>query len=268
MASSLPSITIVTPCLNAAATIRHTIESVAAQDYAGEIEHIVIDGGSTDGTIEIVQSAGLRYVSEPDRGLSHAVNKGLALARNQLFAELNADDLYLPHALHKVGCEFARHPEAEWVTGGCRIIDASGREIRRPVTAYKSFLIRRWTYSLHLAHNFVAAPATFVRTDVLRDVGGFDERFSYAMDYDLWLKLGSRSAPVIVDSPLAAFRMAGATLSLSNIDRQFAEHAYIAREHGGGRPLAVAANRITSRGIVWLYKLAQAADPSRRRSAQ
>jgi GT2 family glycosyltransferase len=103
---------------------------------------------------------------------------------------------------------------------------------------------------------------------VLRDVGGFDERFSYAMDYDLWLKLGRRSAPVIVDSPLAAFRMAGATLSLSNIDRQFAEHAYIAREHGGGRPLAVAANRVTSRGIVWLYKLVQAADPSRRRSAQ
>jgi cellulose synthase/poly-beta-1,6-N-acetylglucosamine synthase-like glycosyltransferase len=72
MPSSLPSITIVTPCLNAAATIRHTIESVAAQSYAGEIEHIVIDGGSTDGTIEIVRSAGLRYVSEPDRGLSHA----------------------------------------------------------------------------------------------------------------------------------------------------------------------------------------------------
>jgi glycosyltransferase involved in cell wall biosynthesis len=263
---SLPSITVVTPCLNAEATIQQTIDSVAAQDYPRElVEHLVVDGGSTDATVEIVERAGLRYVSEPDRGLSDALNKGLAMATGDVFAELNADDLYLPGALSRVGRTMAEQPGAEWVTGPCLIVGADGEEIRRGVTAYKSFFLRRWSYRLHLVQNFVSAPATFVRTAALRELGGFDERFRYSMDYDVWLKLGRRGPPVVLDEPLAAFRMAGESLSLTGFERQFEEHALNAREHGRGHPLAVAANRATSRAIVLAYRAGRF---SRRRAAR
>lgn len=253
---SLPSVTVVTPCLNAAGTIQHTIDSVAEQEYpSGLLEHIVIDGGSTDGTLDIVRSAGVRYLSEPDRGLSDALNKGVAMARHTVFGELNADDLYLPGTLARVGRAFADHLASEWVTGPCRIIDDGGVEIRKGVTAYKNFFLRRWSYRLHLVQNFVSVPATFVKTHVLREVGGFDERFSYSMDYDLWLKLGRRGPPVVLDDPLAAFRMTGDSLSLTGFERQFQEHATNAVEHGRGYPLAVIANRATSRAIVLAYRL-------------
>lgn len=260
MLTALPSITIVTPCLNSAKTIQQTIDSVAGQGYAGELEHLVIDGGSSDGTLEIVRRSGLRFISEPDRGLAHALNKGVALARHDIFGELNADDVYLPGALTSVGEAFASQPGKDWATGPCLIIDAEGREIRRLVTAYKSFLLRHWTFRSHLIQNFVAAPSTFVRTSVLREIGGFDERFRYSMDYDVWLTLGRRGPPIVLDTSLAAFRMAGESLSLTGFERQFQEHAVNAAEHGDGHRVAVMANRLSSRAIVAAYRLAGATD--------
>src|SRR3954451_9025440 len=127
MSEHAPSLSIITACLNSEGTIAETLESVRRQDYAGEVEHIVVDGGSTDGTIDIVRAAGLRHVSEPDRGLTHALNKGIAMAHGEIIGALNADDTYLPGALSRVGTAFAEHPEAEWVTGPCPIVDADGR---------------------------------------------------------------------------------------------------------------------------------------------
>jgi glycosyltransferase involved in cell wall biosynthesis len=253
--SDLPGITIVTACLNSAATIQRTIDSVRAQEYAGPLEHIVVDGGSTDGTLDIVRRAGLRHISEPDHGLSDALNKGTAMARHEVLGGLNADDVYLPGALNRVGEAFAAHPEAEWLTGRCLIVDEHGTEIRKRVTAYKDALLRRWSYGRHLTHNFVSAPSTFVRRDALVAVGGYDLRFRYSMDYDLWLRLGRRGAPVVLDEPLAAFTMMEGTLSMSGFERQFAEHARNGREHGRGYPLATAANVALSGAIVVAYRL-------------
>ena len=164
----------------------------------------------------------MRWVSEPDRGLSDAMNKGIAMARNDVVGWLNADDVYLAGALQQVADAFARRPDAEWVTGRCLIIDADGNEIRRGITRYKDALLRRWSFPLFLTQNFVSAPATFVRRGALQAVGGFEERFKYSMDYDVWLKLGRRSAPVVIDAPLACFRMAEGSLSMSGFERQFA----------------------------------------------
>ncbi len=109
-AGPLPSITVVTGCLNAEATIEETLRSVSEQSYAGEVEHIVVDGGSTDRTLEIVRAAGLRHVSEPDRGLTHALNKGIAMATGEVVGSLNADDVYLPGALAAGGRGVRREP--------------------------------------------------------------------------------------------------------------------------------------------------------------
>ena len=252
---SLPSFTIVTASLNSERTIAATLASVREQEYGGEVEHVVVDGGSTDATLEIVRVAGLRFVSEPDRGLTHALNKGIALARGEIVGSLNSDDAYLPGALTRVGKAFAAHPEVEWVTGRCPIVDEHGNEIRRGVTRYKEAFLRHHSYARHLVHNYISAPATFARRSALQAVGGYDERFRYSADYDMWLKLGRRGDPLVLEPPpLATFRMAGQSLSLTGFETQFAEHVANAREHGAGHPVAVALNRAASRAIVLAYR--------------
>jgi len=249
-----PAITIVTPCLNAARTLPEALESVRAQRLP-HVEHVVVDGGSTDGTIEILERAqGIRWISEPDRGLAHAMNKGIEMASGDVVGELNADDRYEPGALAAVGAAFDAHPEAEWVTGRCRIIDGSGHDIRRPITAYKNFLLRRYSLPLYLTHNFVSAPATFFRREALLAVGGFDERWRISVDYDVQLRLARRGDPVVLDRDLAAFRMVEGTLSMSGFERQFREHAEQGRLHGDGHRGAVAANQLISRMIVLAYR--------------
>jgi glycosyltransferase involved in cell wall biosynthesis len=252
-------ITVITPSFNARATIEQTLASVRAQAHP-DVEHLVVDGGSTDGTVDVLRAAqGVRWISEPDRGLAHAMNKGIAMAAGEVVGELNADDVYLPGALEAVAAGFAARPGAEWLTGRCPIIDGEGREIRRPVTAYKNALLRRYSLGLYLTHNFVSAPATFFRTGVLRELGGFDERYRISVDYDLQLKLARRGDPVVLDHDLAEFRMAEGSLSMSGFERQFAEHAEQARRHGGGHRGAVAVNQAMSRAIVLAYRGMRAA---------
>jgi len=254
----LPSITIVTPCLNAAATLREALASVRSQGYP-RLEHVVVDGGSTDGTLELLKGAeGIRYVSEPDRGLSHAMNKGIAMAGGEAIGWLNADDRYLPGALERVGRALSERPDALWATGRCRIIDGQGEEIRRWVTAYKNALLRRYSFALYLTQNFISAPATFVRQAGFEAAGLFDERYRISMDYDLYLRLGRYHDPVVIDEYLSDFRMVEGTLSMSGFETQFREHAEQARRHGYDHRLPVIVNQLSSRLIVSAYRAMRA----------
>ena len=261
----LPSITIVTPCLNRADTLPEALESVRSQSYP-RLEHVVVDGGSTDGTLEILRQAeGVRWSSEPDRGLSHAMNKGVEAAQGDVIGWLNADDRYLPGALHAVGHALAEHPDALWATGRCRIIDGDGREIRRGVTAYKNAFLRHYSLPLYLTQNFISAPATFMRREAFERVGLFDERYRISMDYDLYLRLAQHGDPLILDRYLSDFRMVEGTLSMSGFELQLREHAEQARRHGAGHPVAVAVNQVTSRAIVLIYRLMRLARRRRER---
>jgi glycosyltransferase involved in cell wall biosynthesis len=242
--------------MNAAGTLQETLDSVRTQNYP-RLEHIVVDGGSTDGTLELLGAApDVRWISEPDRGRVDAANKGLRMASGDVVAWLNADDRYEPGALRAVGEALARNPGSAWATGYCRIIDGSGREIRRAVTSYKNFLLRRWTLGLYLTQNFVSDPATFVRREALEVIGALDSGYLTSHDYDLWLRVARRfGAPVVVRRPVASFRMAEGTLSMSGFETQFEEHVAVARSHGDGHRIAVAANRAMSSAIVMTYRL-------------
>ena len=271
MPAELPTITVITPSFNARPTIAAALDSARAQGYP-RLEHLVIDGASTDGTVDVLRGApGIAWVSEPDRGLAHALNKGIAMASGDIVGELNADDLYEPGALQAVGEAFRDHPAAAWVTGYCRIIDGDGAEIRRGVTAYKNALLDRYTFARYLTHNFVSAPATFFRRSALEEAGGFDERYRISVDYDLQLRIARRQDPVVLRRYLASFRMVEGTLSMSGYRRQFREHAEQARRHGAGHPVAVAVNQALSAGIVGSYELMRLRrgrrPPSRPRSA-
>src|SRR5262245_17911524 len=129
----LPLISIVTPSFNQAAFLEETLRSVTAQEYP-RVEHIVIDGGSTDGSVDILRrhAAGLRaWVSEKDRGQSHAINKGFAIASGDVLTWLNSDDTLLPGALRAVGETFARRADVDLVYGDFVYTDAAGEPMRR-----------------------------------------------------------------------------------------------------------------------------------------
>jgi hypothetical protein len=122
------------------------------------------------------------------------------------------------------------------------------------VTAYKDFLLRHYSFALHLTNNFVSSPATFVRRAVLTEIGALDTRFKYSADYDLWLRLGRRGAPAFAREPVARFRMGEGSLSITGFETQFKEHAQNARENGEGHRVAVAVNQVMSRLIVIVYR--------------
>lgn len=255
----LPSISIVTPVFNAAATIEEALESVRSQGYPA-LEHVVVDGGSTDGTVEILErSDGIRFVTEPDSGRVDAVNKGVGMSTGEVIGFLNADDRYEPGALRAVGEALAAEPQRMWATGYCRIIDGAGTEIRRAVTGYKNLFLRHYSFSLHLTQNFVSDPATFVRRRALEEAGPLDERYRISHDYDLWLRIAARHEPIVLRRYLASFRMVEGTLSMAGFERQFREHEEVSRHHGGGRCVPVVVNMAMSRLIVAVYKALRAA---------
>ncbi|PYQ16794.1 MAG: glycosyltransferase [Acidobacteria bacterium] len=179
----LPLVSIVTPSFNQGRFLRRTIESVLGQGYP-RIEYIVCDGGSTDGSREILGSYGdrLRWDSQPDAGQSAALNRGFAGAHGEVFAYLNSDDLLRPGAVEAVVQHLARNAECDLVYGDADYVDEEDRVIGAYPTAEYSF-------SRLAEENVVCQPAAFWRSRVAGRVGPFNEALRYAMDYEYWLRL-------------------------------------------------------------------------------
>jgi glycosyltransferase involved in cell wall biosynthesis len=197
---------IVTPSFNQGPYLEQTIDSVLSQGYPN-LEYIIIDGGSTDGSVDVIrryQKYLTYWVSEPDRGQSHAINKGLKRISGDVWAYLNSDDRYLPGTLRHVADVFRNQPEVEWVTGVARYVGPEGDEIEvltpAPFEDLVSTLIRWrgppckvWT-----------EPSNFMRRGILDRFGSYDETLHYCMDFDFNLRLlfaGVR--PVILEGVLA-----------------------------------------------------------------
>lgn len=196
-----PIISITTPTLNQAAFLPATLASVKAQGY-GPLDFWVQDGGSTDGTIEILKGAGVAWISERDRGQADAINRGLRRARGEVLGYLNSDDLLLDGALHAVAEAFA-DPKVKFVYGRAVYVDAAGRRVAPYLTA-------PWDSERLADLCYVAQPAAFFRRALWREVGEFDETLHHTMDYDWWLRASERLAPdevVYLDRELAAARL-------------------------------------------------------------
>jgi glycosyltransferase involved in cell wall biosynthesis len=202
-----PKISVITPSYNQGNYIKSTIESVLGQNYPN-LEYIVIDGGSTDNTVQILESYGdqIDWVSEPDRGQSHALNKGFEKATGEILCFLNSDDIFEEGALNKVGDFFSNHPKAKWVTGKCRVIDHNGQEIRKWITHYKNFWLTLRSKKILQMLDYVSQPSTFWRREVLETVGYFDEQWRYAMDYDYWIRMLKFYDLHYINDYLAGFR--------------------------------------------------------------
>jgi glycosyltransferase involved in cell wall biosynthesis len=180
---SEPRVSIVTPSLNQGQFIRATIESVLSQTYPN-IEYFVVDGGSTDGTLDILREYGtrIRWSSEPDSGQTNAINKGLQQARGEIVAYLNSDDVLLPDAVETVVHYLRAHPECDLVYGDAEIVDASGRVIGSYPTA-------DYTFERLMQNCCICQPAAYWRAGVADRVGPLDESLHYAMDFDYWIRV-------------------------------------------------------------------------------
>ncbi|CAG1065627.1 Chondroitin synthase [uncultured bacterium] len=230
----LPRISVITPSYNQGHFIRETIESVLGQNYP-DLEYIVMDGGSTDDTIDILKSYGgrIKWSSGKDKGQSDAINKGIRAATGEIIAYLNSDDLYEKGALEKAATYFMEKPESLWMTGRCRIIDTKGAEVRKAITAYKNFLLSRYSYNILLVTNFISQPATFMRRRAFDEFGFFDESQHRVMDYDFWLRLGQTHQPGVLEDYLASFRVHPGSKTSSSFRYTFKEELDVARKHTG-----------------------------------
>lgn len=216
--NNLPKISIVIPSLNKVEFIKETLDSIVLQKYP-ELEVIIMDGGSSDGTLEIIEKYVKKYPkifslgSKKDKGQVDAINKGLKKARGEILSFINADDVYEKGALNKVGEVFRDNPNTVWAAGRGKVIDEKGKEIARFVTWYKNLLLRINRYPLLLVVNYLIQPSVFLSKSAFTRRKGFGGMKKFVTEYDMWIKLSQEVMPKIISRNLSRFRIAKGTIT-------------------------------------------------------
>ncbi|MEM7583937.1 MAG: glycosyltransferase [Acidobacteriota bacterium] len=240
--SALPLISVVTPSFNQQPFIERTIRSVLDGGYS-PVEHLVIDAASTDGTVEVLErsraerSECFDFVSEPDRGQAHAVNKGLDRARGEIIGWLNSDDTYEPGCLQAVAETFRRYPECDVVYGRAHYIG----EQDELLGVYPTRTDFHWPT---LAHEcFICQPTVFLRRRVLDAGYRLDDALQMCMDYDFWIRLGERFEVRFIDQVLANSRMYEDNKTVSRRDDVYREVFATVKKHYRRLPFSWALGR-------------------------
>jgi glycosyltransferase involved in cell wall biosynthesis len=249
-------ISIVTPSYNQAEYLERTLQSVLSQRGDFTLEYHVVDGGSSDGSVDILRRYAdqLSYVSEPDKGQVDAINKGLRAVSGDIVGWVNSDDVLLPGALDAVARAFRAHPEVEWLHGRCEIIDPADRPVRRWVSLYKHHRAQRHSWDNLLTENYISQMTAFWRRRVHDEIGYVDEGLSFAFDYDLWLRLARRGAPLYLPQKLACFRWYPTSKSGAQFDRQFREDLEVAVKYAGHKPWVLARKHAKTFAIIGIYR--------------
>ena len=256
--NTISKISIVTPSFNQAGFIERTIQSVLKQQVDKEVEYIVIDGGSTDGTTDILKKFGerLRFTSGPDKGMSDALNQGFAMCTGEVIGWLNSDDLYIPGTLQTVAGYFTDHPDCLWVYGKCLMVDENDREIRKWITSYKARKAAVFSYRRLLVENFISQRSGFFRRSIFEKTGFLDINLKTAMDYDLWLRFARLGEPGVIHDFLASFRVHHQSISARNFRKQFQEQYSIHQRYDQNK-FRLFKHRVMIFMIVGIYSLLQ-----------
>ncbi len=232
LAPELPLVSIVTACFNAAQFIEETIDSILAQDYP-RIEYIVMDGGSTDGTVDSLARYESRFpshirfswISEKDNGCADAVNRGFARSSGEIFAYVHADDILLPGAISAAVRALEENPHAAAVYGGAYWIDEHGARIGPYPT-------RDFDRELLAQECFICQPASFLRRSAFENAGGLDPAIQCAFDYELWMRLARAEGTIQrIEQDLALSRMYQTNKTLGLKRKAFHETFRILKRH-------------------------------------
>jgi glycosyltransferase involved in cell wall biosynthesis len=247
---SAPPVTIVTPSFNQAEFIEATLRSVLLQDYPN-LEYIVVDGGSTDGTLEVLYKyAPLldHWVSEPDRGQAHAINKGLMRASGEIVAWLNSDDYYTPGAVARAVAHYIAEADLDWLYGDCLLV-------HHPEGTLEPCPSRSFDFASALDGDCpISQPSVFLRRSLLDRIGLLDESFAYAMDYDLWLRASKVARPTYVaGAPVAVINDHDLTKSRSRRGEVVFESTRAVERFfdAGGAPVAALAVKRQALGRLY-----------------
>ena len=222
-------VSIVTPSFNQNRYIEKTIQSVLAQDYP-QIEYMIIDGGSTDGTVEVIKNYEDQlawWVSEKDRGQTDAINKGFARARGDILAWINSDDTYEPNAVGAAVRYLQEHPDVGMVYGDCNYINESGKVIGRFKSAQTDYRL------LRQGHTHIPQQTMFFRAELWKQVGPLDPSFYFAMDYDLWTRIAARATIKYIPQTWANFRLHTSGKTVLADDRCWPEMMRVHYRDGG-----------------------------------
>ena len=259
-----PLVSIVIPSLDQRPFVQRTLESILSQRGDFELEVLVQDGGSTDGTREVLERYrdSVSLVVERDAGQADAVNRGLSRARGDILAWVNSDDLLRPGAIESVVQAFGANPSASWIHGRCDIVDGEDRIIRRPVAAYKGFRARRHGIEQLLVENYVSQMTVFWRRSLQERVGHLDRSLRFTFDYDLWLRFSRVAPPLFLDRTQAAFRLHPRSKSVSAFEAQFAEDYQVFLRHAPPRRWLHLRKRLRTAQILAVYRVLRALRPS------
>jgi glycosyltransferase involved in cell wall biosynthesis len=218
---------IITPSYNQGRFIKDTIESVISQNY-NNVEHIVVDGGSTDDTIEILKSySHLKWISEKDKGAANAINKGVSIAKGDIIAWINSDDYYEVNVFDDIAKRFEEDSEISFVYGNLTYID----EKRNILIADKTeeFIVEN---IIHKNADSLRQPCSFFKKSLFEKVGCLDEKLKCVFDYDLFIKMLLITKPHYLNKNLAYYREYGDTLTRKNIKTQGMEIIKVSRKYG------------------------------------
>ena len=212
----LTKISIVIPSYNKVGFIDKTLKSIFDQKY-DNLEVIIQDGASTDGTLEVIKRYLKRYPKEikfeskKDKGQLDAVNKGMAKAVGQILTFINADDVYVKGAFLNIQKAFTENPKALWFAGRGIVINEKGAEIAKPITFYKNLLLSLDSKFFLLAANYLMQPSVFFTRQAYYKYGPFTGTTDFITEYDMWLKLAKEEMPVVLQQNLSRFRIEPST---------------------------------------------------------
>ena len=225
-----PLISIIIPSYNQGHFISETIESILSQSYQN-FEILVIDGGSNDGTIEILKKFGdkIFWLSEKDKGQTHAINKGLRLAKGEIITYINSDDYFLENVFQIIVNCYNHKQKLFWITGDYIIINENGKYIQNFVRLYKKIFRNFISFNLLTILNPIIQPSTFISKNLFEKVGFFNESLDYTMDYDYWLRCFKICTPIVLTNKLSAFRIHKYSKGGSRYKYQFDEELEVAK---------------------------------------